>query len=175
MASLTMVTACTDSQNASPANVADSQPASTAGAGEDWTYYFGDSGGTKYSRLTQITRENVGQLEEVWTYEVPETGRTQTTPIIVDGTMYVVSAQQKVIALDAATGEEQWIFDSGVGTGGASRGLTWWTDGEQNKLFSAASTYIYAIDPSTGTAISSFGDNGRIDLRENLRGPAEDN
>lgn len=175
MASLTMVTACTDSQNASPVNVADSQPASTAGAGEDWAYYFGDSGGTKYSRLTQITRENVGELERVWSYEVPETGRTQTTPIIVDGTMYVVSAQQKVIALDAATGEEQWIFDSGVGTGAASRGLTWWTDGEQNKLFSAASTYIYAIDPSTGTAITSFGDNGRIDLRENLRGPAEDN
>ncbi len=122
LAALVTVAACSDSQDSSPSISTDALPASTAGADEDWAYYFGDSGGTKYSQLTQITRENVDQLEEVWTYEVPETGRTQTTPIIVDGTMYVVSARQKVIALDAATGEEQWVFDSGVGTGGASRG-----------------------------------------------------
>lgn len=150
-------------------------PSKSVTAGEDWPWYFGDPGGTHYSSLDQITRENISQLREIWRYETPDTGRVQTTPLVIGGTMYVMSPMQKVIALDAATGDEKWIFDSGEGTGAAVRGLTWWSDGAERRLFTAIGHYIYAINPDDGTAIRSFGDNGRIDLRENLRGDAEDN
>jgi quinoprotein glucose dehydrogenase len=149
------------------------QEASRAGA--NWFSYGGDPGGTRYSSLSQITKANVSQLKEVWRFETPDGGRLQTTPLIVDGTMYVVSPRQKVIALDAATGHQKWTFDSGVSTTAASRGLTWWTDGKESRLFTASGSYIYAINPADGTTITSFGDKGRIDLRANLRGAPEDN
>jgi quinoprotein glucose dehydrogenase len=149
------------------------QEASRAGA--NWFSYGGDPGGTRYSSLSQITKTNVSRLEEVWRFETPDGGRLQTTPLIVDGTMYVVSPRQKVIALDAATGQQKWTFDSGVSTTAASRGLTWWTDGKESRLFTASGSYIYAVDPADGSTITSFGDKGRIDLRANLRGGPDDN
>ena len=84
-------------------------------AGANWFSYGGDPGGTRYSSLRQITKANVSQLKEVWRFETPEAGRLQTTPLIVDGTMYVVTPRQKVVALDAATGQQKWTFDSGAG------------------------------------------------------------
>ena len=144
-------------------------------AGNDWASYFGDPGGTHYSSLEQITRDNIGQLEEAWRYQTPDAGRVQTTPLVIDGTMYVVSPLQKVIALDAATGKQKWIFDSGIGVTAAVRSVSWWSDGKQSRIFSAIAHYIYAINPADGTLFTGFGDNGRIDLRANLRGAAEDN
>ena len=149
------------------------QEASRAGA--NWFSYGGDPGGTRYSSLSQITKTNVSGLREVWRFETPDAGRLQTTPLVIDGTMYVVTPRQKVIALDAATGRQKWTFDSGVATTAASRGLTWWTDGKESRLFTASGSYIYAINPSDGSTITSFGDKGRIDLRANLRGAPEDN
>ena len=104
----------------------------------------------------QITKDNVGKLKEVWRFETPDGGRLQTTPLIVDGTMYVVTPRQKVVALDAATGKQKWIFDSGAATTAASRGLTWWTDGKESRLFTAAGSFIYAVNPATGTAITTL-------------------
>src|SRR6478672_1347975 len=96
--------------------------------GANWFSYGGDPGGTRFSSLTQITKANVGGLKEAWRFETPDGGRLQTTPLIVNGTMYVVSPRQKVIALDAVTGKQKWIWDSGVATTAASRGLTWWSN-----------------------------------------------
>ena len=144
-------------------------------AGANWFSYGGDPGGTRYSSLSQITKANVSQLKEVWRFETPDPGRLQTTPLVVDGTMYVVTPRQKVIALDAATGRQKWTFDSGVGTTAAVRGLTWWTDGKESRLFSAAANFLYAINPADGKAITTFGKDGRIDLRENLPGAAANN
>ena len=143
--------------------------------GANWSSYGGDPGGSRFSSLTQITKANVGKLKEVWRFETPEGGRLQTTPLIVDGTMYVVTPRQKVIALDAATGTQKWTFDSGAATTAASRGLAWWTDGKESRLFTAAGDFIYAVNPADGTAIAAFGDKGRIDLRANLRGAPEAN
>lgn len=156
-----------------PAGNATDAPEEYSLAGADWPSYFGDPGGTHFSRLTQITRENVGELREAWRYATPDPGRLQTTPLVIDGTMYVVSPRQKVIALDAGTGREKWVFDSGAGVDAAVRSVTWWSDGSESRLFSAIHHYIYAIDPANGKAIGSFGDNGRIDLRAELRGNAE--
>jgi glucose dehydrogenase len=144
-------------------------------AGENWASYGGDAGGTHYSSLKQITRENIGKLKEVWRFVTPDPGSVETTPLIVDGTMYVVSSQQKVSALDAATGNLKWTFNSGIGTRGPNRGLTWWSDGKESRLYTAVASYIYALNPKDGSVITGFGDNGRIDLRANLRGNPEDN
>lgn len=137
-------------------------------AGDDWYSYGGDAGGTHYSTLKQITKANVGQLKEAWRFVTPDAGSTEATPLIVNGTMYVVTPRQSVIALDAATGKQKWVFDSGVGVNAATRGLALWTDGKQTRLFNAVASYIYAIDAADGTAIKEFGYNGRIDLRQNL-------
>lgn len=159
-----------------PAVLSLSNPcAHAAPAGNNWYSYGGDPGGTHYSSLKQITRDNVGKLREAWRFETPDQGPIQTTPLIVDGTMYVVTSRQKVIALDAATGKQKWLFDSGVGVGSATRGLAWWSDGKESRLFSAVANYIYAINAKDGKAVASFGDNGRIDLRAHLRGAPEDN
>lgn len=145
-------------------------------AGANWFSYGGDPGGTRYSSLSQITKANVGRLREVWRFETPEGGRLQTTPLIVDGTMYVVTPRQKVIALDGANGRQQWTFDPGAAaTTAASRGLAWWSDGKDSRIFTAAGTYIYALNPADGSIVMTFGDKGRIDLRANLRGAPEDN
>ncbi len=139
-------------------------------AADNWYSYGGDPGGTHYSSLRQITKANVGRLKEVWRFETPDDGSLETTPLIVNGTMYVVTPRQKVIALDATTGKQKWIFDSGVGNNSATRGLTWWSDGKDSRVFCAMGSYIYAIHASDGTGIKDFGSNGRIDLRENLDG-----
>ena len=121
-------------------------------ADKNWSSYHGDAAGTHYSTLTQIDRKNVAKLREVWRYEAPDAGPTQSTPLIIDGVMYVVSAKQQVIALDAAKGSVRWTFDSGVGTGNPTRGLAWWAEGNQKRVFASVGPYIYSIDAKTGVA-----------------------
>lgn len=145
------------------------QPATkTTPAAENWYSYGGDSGGTHYSTLKQITKANVGQLKEAWRFVTPDPGSTEATPLIVNGTMYVITPRQKVVALDAATGKQKWVFDSGEGVNAATRGLAFWTDGKESRLFTAVASYLYAINAADGTAMKDFGENGRIDLRKDL-------
>ena len=82
--------------------------------------------------------------------------------------LFRYSPTQKIFALDAATGKKLWTFD--VGTPGLqpTRGLSYWTDGTQNILFAGVLSYLYALDPTTGKPIPSFGEGGRIDLRNDL-------
>lgn len=137
---------------------------------DDWPVYGGDKAGTHYSSLTQIDPSNVGKLEEVWRFESGGTGETETNPLIIGWTMYVYTASLNVVALDAATGKLLWKFDSGLRASGPHRGLTWWSDGTEKRLFASVMNVLYALDPDTGKLISSFGDEGGVDLRQNLRG-----
>jgi len=138
----------------------------------DWAYIGGSASNSHYSSLSQINTKNVSQLKEVWTYDTAEKGGLETTPLIIDGVLYAYTPTQKVFALDAATGKLLWRFDSEKGDipARAERGLAYWQDGKEKRLFAGVANYVYAIDATTGKAISSFGANGRIDLRENLRG-----
>lgn len=140
----------------------------------DWTHYGGDDAGTRYSPLRQFTPENVSQLKEVWRYDLNSIAGLQNQPIVIDGILYA-SGGGKVFALDAATGEEKWTFQPNPPFA-VSRGQTWWTDGKENRLFAGSGNFIYCLDPATGQPIPEFGNNGRLDLRENLRGdPANNN
>lgn len=145
----------------------------------DWPVYNGSYEGTKYSKLTQINTQNVSRLKEVWRYESNETSGLETTPLIVGRTLFAYTPKQEVIALDAATGKLLWKFDSQKVfpservASRAERGLTYWQSGTESRLIANISHYVYALNPRSGATISSFGSNGRIDLRDNLRDPAK--
>jgi len=78
----------------------------------DWATYRGDNEGSAYSSLTQITTENVQLLEEVWTYDIRKLvgPGMESNPIIVKGVLYFADPELNLVALDAATGEELWLF-----------------------------------------------------------------
>jgi glucose dehydrogenase len=133
-----------------------------------WTVYNGGLDGDHYSKLAQINRGNVGQLKQAWSFDTGEKGGIQTNPLIEGRTLYAYTPTQKVVALDAATGKLKWRFDSGVGGNQPARGLAWWTDGKQSRLFAGIMNFLYCLDPETGKPIESFGESGRIDLRKGL-------
>ena len=147
-------------------------------ADADWPAYGGDASKTRHSSLAQINRGNVAQLRPAWTYDTHEKGDTQTQPIVIGGVLYGYTPAHKAFALDAATGKQIWIFDSGIAGVGANRALMYWNDGHSKagkgaRLFAAVDNFIYALDAATGKPIETFGKAGRIDLRENLgRDPA---
>lgn len=134
----------------------------------DWRAYGGDQGGTRYSTLTQIDRENVSRLQEAWRLDVAAVAM-QTQPIIIDGTMYAFSPDGKAIAVDAATGELKWSFQLAQTPRGGGRGMTYWSEGDERRLIVPANNLVYALDPETGQPIPTFGDNGMIDIRVGLR------
>ncbi len=134
---------------------------------EDWPVYLGDSGRQHYSPLTEINRDNVSQLEVAWVYDSGEprgAGATMyTSPLVIDGVLYALSAQLEAFALNAATGEEIWRSDLGL-PGNAQRGLMWWEKGENKRIFFTHGKDLIAVDAADGTPVESFGDGGGLDL-----------
>jgi quinoprotein glucose dehydrogenase len=157
----------------------------------DWPGYGRDPGGARFSPLTQITRQNVTQLQVAWTYHTGMPALTgmghrppalEVTPIVVDGTMYVSTPTGIVAALDPATGTERWRFDAGVnphrGYGDfVSRGVTFWRDRRAapgsacaRRIFAATiDARLFALDATSGKPCAGFGTNGAVDLRVGLR------
>ncbi|MSU34375.1 MAG: pyrroloquinoline quinone-dependent dehydrogenase [Pedosphaera sp.] len=143
-------------------------------ANVDWPSYLGDKGRSLYSPLRQINRTNVRQLKVAWTFDTGDKGEYQANNLIINGVLYTPSPTRKVIALDAATGLELWKWNpaterSGIG-GGRQRGLVYWQSksGGEQRLFTSVGTYLFALDPKTGTPIRSFGENGSIHLGTGL-------
>jgi quinoprotein glucose dehydrogenase len=137
--------------------------------GSDWPVYGGVSEGTRYSRLKQINRSNVKQLQVAWTYDTGDgSGGSETQPIVVNGVLFGVTPRHKVVALDAATGKLLWRFDSGIVGRGPNRAVVYWAAGNERRVFAAVQSFVYALDASTGKPIPGFGKDGRIDLREDL-------
>ncbi|MDR3689689.1 MAG: PQQ-binding-like beta-propeller repeat protein [Fimbriimonas sp.] len=150
-------------------------PRRQAGSQSDWPTYGGGPNGIRYSNLSQIDRSNVDKLQVAWTHNCDEgPGGTQAQPLVIGRVLYGVTPNHNVIALDAATGAQIWKFESGIVGRGPNRGLTYWSEGSERRIFVAVTQYVYALDAATGKAIPSFGSNGRIDLREGVgRDPAK--
>ena len=156
---------------ASAAALAPAVPAlAAAGPNVDWPQYGGDVGGTRYSTLTQINKQNVSRLKQAWRFDVAAAAM-QTQPIVVDRTLYAFSPDGNVIALDAATGQQKWSYKLAQTPRGGGRGITYWTDGRDRRLIVPANFYVYALNPDTGQPIPGFGDGGKIDIRVGLRDP----
>jgi glucose dehydrogenase len=147
-----------------------SKPASRLSANADWPVYGGQAEGQHYSPLAQINRSNVNKLKVAWTYDTGEEGILETNPVVIGRVLYAYTPSQKVIALDAVTGKLLWKFDAGAKAEHWARGVSYWTDGQESRIFAGVMNYLYALDPSTGNPVSSFGENGKVDLRKNLRG-----
>lgn len=135
-----------------------------------WSAY-GGADGDHYSRVAQINRANIHRLTQAWVYDTGEKGDIQTNPVIIGRTLYAFTPKLKVIALDASTGNLKWKFDSGIASTQPGRGVAYWTDGKDERIFAGVMNYLYCLDARTGKPISSFGEDGRIDLRKGLREP----
>ena len=147
----------------------------------DWKAYGGGPENTRYSALRQIDRDNVGKLEVAWTFDTDDAfkgSEMQCNPIVVDGVLYATTPKVRVIALDASTGKLRWSFDPNEGVravGSArNRGVTYWSDGREQRIFVVARHLLYALDARTGKPAADFGQNGAVDLREGLGRPKEE-
>jgi len=134
----------------------------------NWSMIGGTPGNSHYSSLKEINRSNVAKLRMAWKFDTGQSGGLETTPIVVDVVLYAFTPTQHVIALDAGTGKLLWKFDSSIPGTAPDRGIAYWTDGKEKRLLAGVMNFVYALDPATGKVITSFGKNGRIDLRENL-------
>jgi quinoprotein glucose dehydrogenase len=134
----------------------------------DWPIYGGTPENNHFSSLQQINRKNVKRMRVAWTFDTEESGGLQTSPIVVDGVLYGLTPTQKVFALNAVTGKLLWKFDSGIRGTQPDRGLAYWSDANSSRILVGVMNFAYALDAATGTLIAGFGEDGRIDLRQNL-------
>jgi quinoprotein glucose dehydrogenase len=134
----------------------------------DWPAYGGAAENMHYSSLAQINRTNVKELAVAWSFDTGEPGGLETSPIIVDGTLYGITPAEKVFALDAATGQLLWKFDSGIKGTQPDRGLAYWSSEKDKRILVGVMNFLYALDAATGKPIEAFGKEGRIDLRLDL-------
>lgn len=150
----------------------------------EWPFVGSEQAHTKYSTADVITVDNVGELEIVWQWEPNETplekygtrpGPFQATPIMIDNVLYLSTMYTRVVALDAQTGAELWAFDPEVykhGPKGAGprgfkhRGIAWWRDGNDTRIFLNSRDRLYAINAATGKLDADFGENGSVLLTE---------
>ena len=142
----------------------------------DWPVYRGDPKGNQYAHIAQIHAANVHRLRPAWEYRTGDANERSTmhaNPIVVNGTMYVTTPALKVVALDAATGRERWVFDPARHNDGTivrlrNRGVAYWKGREGERIFHFVRDRVYAIDAVSGALLTSFGTRGFIDLRQNL-------
>lgn len=161
------------------------KPAAPATAYSGWQTYAGTKEGNRYSSNDEINLSNVKQLKVAWTFSTKDRdtanrSQNQCNPIVVDGVLYGTSPKLKLFALDAATGEQRWIFDpASVDTSGkndpmayykVSRGVIYWQNskGAEKRIFYSVGSKTYAIDADAGTPVKSFGLGGYIDLTKDL-------
>jgi len=128
---------------------ADSEPG-------NWLMYSGQYNGQRYSRLDQVHRQNAARLRLKWVYQLRTLDRAETTPLVVDGIMYVTESPSTVIALDARTGRQFWRYEHEVPDGVPyccgrnNRGVAILGD----RLFmSTLDAHLVALDAKTGNVI----------------------
>jgi quinoprotein glucose dehydrogenase len=155
-----------------------------------WPNYGNDPGGARYSTATQITRENVGQLKVAWTYrtgalnedtDLNHKATFETTPILVDGKLFLSTPYDHVIALDPASGKKIWEFDPKLDlthdySEVTSRGVSAWHDSKAKpgspcalRIFiGTISARLIALDGQTGKPCADFGAEGQVDLTRDV-------
>jgi quinoprotein glucose dehydrogenase len=151
-----------------------------------WPYYGGSSDGTRYSSAREITPDNVSGLKIAWRYSTGEMQRrgpdlianssTETTPILVDGSLIFCTPFNRLVALDPATGRERWVMDPAVDLSHKipyqynCRGVSYWRDATAvtgafcaTRIFMGTNdSRIIAVDSRTGRRCTEFGTDGEV-------------
>ncbi len=136
-----------------------------------WNEYGGGPGSAQYSALAGINIKNVSKLKIAWTYSTGDTNRYAFNPVEIDGVVYVMAKNNSIVALDAITGKELWVYATDPTTRLiTNRGINYWasTDGSDKRLLFAVNNQLQALDAKTGKLIESFGKKGSVDLRAGL-------
>lgn len=133
-----------------------------------WEKYGGNSDQSKYFEGSQITKETVDQLEVAWVYPTSDNQFYHFSPIVVDTVMFLYAKNNSLIAVNALTGKEIWIHTKLQGI--SRRGINYWEseDKKDKRLIFTLNNSLQAIDAVTGKSITTFGNNGYVDLREGL-------
>ena len=158
----------------------------------EWRAYAADHAATKYSPVDQIDALNADRLRIVWRQSViPDAtrfgstrqapGSSQNTPIMAGGRLYISTGLGMVSALDATTGEVLWVDSPDEGADGeatdgagdaeqaplfASRGVAYWTDGQDARVLAVVGSRLVALNAETGKRYVDFGDAGEVDLTQ---------
>jgi glucose dehydrogenase len=144
-----------------------------------WRYWGGDSGQNRYAPLDQIDASNVNRLKIAWRWSAdtsgaPATSNFKSTPLLIDGVLYVPWLNNGMAAVDPGTGKTRWTYESqpaDIG-GGASlmgRSLSYWTDGKEQRLINnSLDGRLISVDAKTGKLDANFGKKGWINLRTGL-------
>lgn len=135
---------------------------------DSWTGYLGGPDRNHFSMLSQIDTNNVAQLEIAWTYASPDTGQMQMNPIMINGVVYGVTSALKAFALDAETGKELWLYADSASRSGTSRGVAYWEDENDKRIFYSVGDHLVALNAQDGKRIASFGKNGQVNLHAGL-------
>jgi quinohemoprotein ethanol dehydrogenase len=136
----------------------------------NWPLHNLDLAGGRFSAMDQINRSNVKLLTPRWLFQhgVIDGVSNQTTPIIVDGVMYVTDSRGSVYAVDAAGGHLLWTYDvTNLLGGGARDGYVFRNRGvcyADGIVYAAAGSFLFALDAKTGTPIHSFGKDGQASV-----------
>jgi quinoprotein glucose dehydrogenase len=149
---------------------------------QTWSFYGQDPGGKRYSALRQINDKNVHDLTVAWTFRTGElatytgTGAFdkaafEATPILIGRTLYFSTPSDRVFAIDAATGQQSWVYDPHVDlhrdlSEMSSRGVAAWSQGDSLRIFAGTlDGRLIAIDGHNGQPAENFADHGTVNLR----------
>ena len=148
-------------------------PAPAPTPAQEWTSYFHDLGGQRFSPLKQITPANVNQLQLAWSYDTEQPG-LQNVPIVAKGVMFITYGKN-VAALAADTGAVVWKF---VAPAVASRrGVSYWPGDATHpaRIVTGSGDKMMALDAATGQIVPGFGVDGYVDLRQGITGDTPGN
>jgi len=146
--------------------------------------------------LDQITKDNFKKLQVVWTWKSPDHELLKTlpqnseaplhangmkaTPLVVNGVMYLSTGLDEIAAIDPVSGATKWVFNPRYirtalqqnGAGWQSRGLAYWTDGNQDErlLMGTLDGFLMPSMPEPAGPVMTFGENGKVDLTTSIRG-----
>jgi quinoprotein glucose dehydrogenase len=152
----------------------------------EWRYYSGDNRSTKYSPLDQINKDNVTKLKVIWRHPQVDpsllaanpslriSNRYMATPIMVGGVLFITNGFGLAEGIDPATGKTLWTQKplvagpDGLNAGTATKGVAYWSQGNEARILTVRQQYLFALDPKTGEAYKDFGDGGKVDLKAGL-------
>ncbi len=149
----------------------------------EWAFYNADVRGSRYMPLDQINATNFNKLEIAWHFKTDNLGprpeyKLEGTPLMIKGTVYLTGGTRRaVVALDARTGEQKWIYSMDEGRRAdvaprklSGRGLSYWTDGKGDEriIFFTIGYRLVELDAKTGRPVSAFAKGGVVDLKEGV-------